>query len=455
MPVRDQLASLRSWLEHDQRWLLIFDNVEQPSHVEGLMPQVGGGHVLVTSRHSGWGSLAQVLKLDVWSPDESAQYLMTRTGQSDGEAAADLAKTLGYLPLAIEQAAAYVDESQITLAQYSGLFQKSRAKLLSAAHGKATVGTIWSLSLRAVEAESANAVTLLQLLAFLPPDGFPRDRLRRPGIQVPRVAAAILESDLSLNDAIVVLRRYSLLEATPETVSVHRLVQAVVQDSLSDNQHRAFSQAAHHLQHGTGEPASDEPEPDPDGKLKRTWRVLIWPWRYLPQRYAVALALALVTVAAIAGFLTYLWLRVPRPSSVEQGAKLYVDLTCDTCHEGNSWRGPVLNSVFGSQRQLQDGSTVTADEAYLREAILNPQARITEGYQPIMPTYQGLVTEVQVSQLIDYMKSLPPPVPQTAPRVIGLRTIRVTRSHFPIEVVVAAKNLPSCRAVVGAVRITH
>jgi cytochrome c oxidase subunit 2 len=71
-----------------------------------------------------------------------------------------------------------------------------------------------------------------------------------------------------------------------------------------------------------------------------------------------------------------------------------------------SGRGPALIGLFGSQVKLADGATVVADEAYLRESILNPQAKLVAGYQPLMPTFQGLVTEEQLLQLIAYVKSL-------------------------------------------------
>ena len=90
------------------------------------------------------------------------------------------------------------------------------------------------------------------------------------------------------------------------------------------------------------------------------------------------------------------------------GEKLFSELACNTCHKADSGgRGPVLNGVAGHQVQLADGSTVLADDNYLRESIMNPQAKIVAGYQPLMPTFQGLVNEEGLMQLIAYIKSLP------------------------------------------------
>jgi len=94
-------------------------------------------------------------------------------------------------------------------------------------------------------------------------------------------------------------------------------------------------------------------------------------------------------------------------SLASTGEKLFSDLACNTCHRPDSrGRGPVLQNVFGHPVQLIDGSVVTADENYLRESILTPDAKVTAGYQPVMPAFQGLVSEEQLLALIEYVKSL-------------------------------------------------
>jgi len=97
-------------------------------------------------------------------------------------------------------------------------------------------------------------------------------------------------------------------------------------------------------------------------------------------------------------------------SLASAGAKLFADLACNTCHRPDTQtRGPLLDGIYGKTVTLQGGSTAIADEAYLREAILNPSARLRAGFQPIMPAYQGVVTEDGVAQMIEYIKSLQPP----------------------------------------------
>jgi cytochrome c oxidase subunit 2 len=91
---------------------------------------------------------------------------------------------------------------------------------------------------------------------------------------------------------------------------------------------------------------------------------------------------------------------------VEAGAKLYDQLACITCH--GTGKGPPLVDVYGKPVKLTDGSTVIADDSYLRESVLYPSAKIVQGYRPIMPTFKGQVTEEQLLQLIAYIRSLSP-----------------------------------------------
>jgi len=97
-------------------------------------------------------------------------------------------------------------------------------------------------------------------------------------------------------------------------------------------------------------------------------------------------------------------------SMVASGADLFQSLACVTCHRagdtGRLARGPALEGVYGSQVKLADGRTVLADDNYIRESILTPTAKVTAGWEPVMPTFQGQVSEEQLSQLIAYVRSL-------------------------------------------------
>lgn len=97
-------------------------------------------------------------------------------------------------------------------------------------------------------------------------------------------------------------------------------------------------------------------------------------------------------------------------SLASAGQRLVQELGCVTCHRSTAdGRGPRLEGLFGRSVRLADGRSVPADEAYLRESIVTPSAKLVEGYQPIMPTYQGLVGEEGLMQIVAYLKSLEAP----------------------------------------------
>ena len=111
----------------------------------------------------------------------------------------------------------------------------------------------------------------------------------------------------------------------------------------------------------------------------------------------------------------------------QRGARLFNDLACSSCHvESGQGRGPSLKDIVGTTVELQDGSTAVVDDAFLRESILNSQAKIAKGFQPLMPTFQGLISEENLVALIEHVKSLSPkattstaPAPVTAPAAAG------------------------------------
>jgi cytochrome c oxidase subunit 2 len=106
------------------------------------------------------------------------------------------------------------------------------------------------------------------------------------------------------------------------------------------------------------------------------------------------------------------WLNggAPMGSLAQTGEGIFQSLGCSTCHRFDTQgRGPNLAGLFGKTVALEDGRTITADENYIRDSILSPASKVVSGFKPIMPTFQGLVTEEQVNALVAYIKSLNPP----------------------------------------------
>jgi len=242
--MRDPVASVHAVLaKYPAGWLLVFDNVPDRASVEAFLPPAGRGRVLITSQSSLWPP-GQALEVPALGTQVAADFLVSRTGDLDHQAAADLARELGGLALALEQAAAYMQATGDSLADYLASFRRGRLDMLDRGepigYGK-TVATTWALAFTRLEQSAPGAAGLLRLLAFCAPEAIPWRLLlqSRPGLtgrlrrDVAVVLTPLLTGELAAKDAIAALRRYSLISpAAGRTVSVHRLVQAVTADQM-------------------------------------------------------------------------------------------------------------------------------------------------------------------------------------------------------------------------------
>ena len=234
-------------------WLLVFDNAPDRASVAAFVPSAGPGRVLVTSRNQIWPP-GQVLEVPVLDRQVAAEFLTARTGDGDRRAAVELAAELGGLPLALEQAGAYMQASGRTIAEYLGLFRARRAELLGkgdpAGYDK-RVSTTWAVAFAAL-GEAGPAAGLLRLMACCAAEDIPLGLLLRPGMAaedldpvVGPVLVPLLTDDLARDEAVAGLRRFSLISARRGgLVSVHRLVQAITLAQLPPREVAAWRRAA-------------------------------------------------------------------------------------------------------------------------------------------------------------------------------------------------------------------
>lgn len=242
------IGAVREALQHRRDWLLVFDNANAPEEIRNYLP-ASGGHVLITSRHAAWGGVAQAVPIKKWTPAVAAEFLLKRTGQADAHAARELGRELDYLPLALEQAAAYIDSAQKMLTGYLTLFREHQLALLKrgipGTDYPATVGTTWELSFQRLETESPGGVALLQLCAFLAPDDIPRDVIVSGAAHLPKLLRETVSDALAFDETVSAIRRYSLIDATGDsTFSMHRLVQAVIRDRLDPPARQSWAEMA-------------------------------------------------------------------------------------------------------------------------------------------------------------------------------------------------------------------
>jgi hypothetical protein len=255
-------------LDRRDDWLLVFDNAEHPDDIGALFPKSGRGRIVITSRYPAWGAVARTMSLGLWTKEEAAEYLSQRTGMGCSEAAAAVAETLGYLPLALSQAAAYIDETGSGFEGYLALLKERPAETLklrsNSSDAERAVAAVWDIAFERVAASSPAAVDLLNLFAFLPPDRIPRrllveqvDRLQPD--RLPPLVRTTVEDPFALDAAVGALRRYSLVDTSSDAFSVHRLVQAVVRARLDNDTYRLLSETAKDLEIGPSALTGMEP----------------------------------------------------------------------------------------------------------------------------------------------------------------------------------------------------
>jgi tetratricopeptide (TPR) repeat protein len=244
------VEAVRRRLGQLDHWLLIFDDARGVADVRNYIPQSHLGHIIITSRDVRWGSTAHKIEVKVLPRQNSVEFLLRRTGQQDETSGMELAAELGDLPLALEQAGAYIEATGISLADYLRLFRTRRQELWGEEQPPPdypdTIATTWLLSFREVKQSSQAAADLMNLSAFLAPDAIPQWLLHDQAAHLPPALAATVEDELAFVRAIADLRRFSLIEVdkVAHTYSIHRLVQAVTRDQLVTGHQKAFVKAA-------------------------------------------------------------------------------------------------------------------------------------------------------------------------------------------------------------------
>ena len=209
------ITALFDELRQRDRWLIVYDNAEQPTQLKDLLPPGGGGHVLVTSRWHAWGNFAASLQLTVMRREESLTFLSRRTGLADEAELRRVAELLGDLPLALEEAAAYLEQTGEDLRVYIGLLHDRAAELFlidapyASDSNQRRVATVWSVSLDRVRIQAPEAEALLNLFAFLAPD-VPRDLPAENPLKLPTELARTVNDRLAYNQVIMAIGRFSL-----------------------------------------------------------------------------------------------------------------------------------------------------------------------------------------------------------------------------------------------------
>jgi tetratricopeptide (TPR) repeat protein len=260
------INSVKLWLETEGEWLLIFDNADKPELIEDFFPSKPKGHILVTSRAQTFPNLDTItsVELDKLEPDESVQFLLKRTDRKDVERAEydaieELAKEFDYLPLAMEQAGAYISQRRSSFRDYLSSYLTRGLELLekfppvtgrdtNIDKNRKTVAKTWSLNFEEVEKASPAAADLLYASAFLSHDNIPFEIISNGAMELGEALSSSLKNiksdPLIIEDILDPLTKFSLIHRNPgkSLYSIHRMVQVVLRDRMDETDQRMWGE---------------------------------------------------------------------------------------------------------------------------------------------------------------------------------------------------------------------
>jgi hypothetical protein len=245
-------AALKRWLAGQPRWLFVYDNAEDVEAIRTFLPDRGDHHVLITSRNPAWGGLARPVSLETWTPKQGADFLAARLPGAERPALVGLADTLGGLPLALEQAAAFMDDTGMAVETYRAEAERFDTAAFLLDEGRAATGyersVLATLSI-AFRRLSVEARQLLRLCAFFSAEPIPERFFREQPDALPAPLAATTSNTLAWEKTVGQLRRFGLAARiaipaldrppgstdarTEQALNLHRLTQEVARHKLS------------------------------------------------------------------------------------------------------------------------------------------------------------------------------------------------------------------------------
>jgi tetratricopeptide (TPR) repeat protein len=255
------VAAVKRWLAAHDDWLLIMDNADDLRQAQEFLPTHHKGYILFTTRAHASGAIAASVEVEKLNPHDGTLLLLRWTKLlgvgapldharvEDRADAERIVREMDGLPLALVQVGAYVEETGCSLADYLRIYATHRRDLLARRSillpdYTETVATTWSLSFQQVEQQSPAAADVLRLCAFLAPDAIPEELLTQGAAALGAVPGVGASDSFKLNEALGVLRRYSLVGRNNSTnmLSIHRLVQAVIKESMDQQTQRVWAE---------------------------------------------------------------------------------------------------------------------------------------------------------------------------------------------------------------------
>jgi tetratricopeptide (TPR) repeat protein len=255
------VGAVKRWLDANPDWLLILDNADDLALAREFIPAAPKGRIIPTTRAQATGAIATNVEVLKMEDEEGALFLLRRSkllaenaalesaAEVDRTKAIEITKEVGGLPLALDQAGAFIEESSSSPAEYldlyrtQGTYLRSQRGELAADHPE-SVAITFSLSFEKVEAANPTAADLLRACAFLAPDSIPEEIFTESGAHLGGLLSATVNNLLALINAVKETLRYSLLrrDRDAHTLSIHRVVQDVLKDTMDESAHRQWAE---------------------------------------------------------------------------------------------------------------------------------------------------------------------------------------------------------------------
>jgi len=264
LPAQDEqdqhmtVAVVQQWFATHTQWLLMLDNADDSTLAREFLPTGEHGHILLTTRERAWGPIAHSFEVEKMSQTEGILFLLRRAkvlrssavplseaSSTDQTMAQVIVKELDGLPLALDQAGAYIEETQSTLESYLKAYQRRQHELLQErgnerSYHPDSVATTWSLNFEQVEHLNPTAADVLRCFAFLAPEAIPEEMIVAGARELGPQLQALAADETLLDPPIKALSRYSLIQRNTDKhlLFIHRLVQAMLKANMThETQH--------------------------------------------------------------------------------------------------------------------------------------------------------------------------------------------------------------------------
>jgi tetratricopeptide (TPR) repeat protein len=225
---------VKNWMKSHNNWLFIFDNAENYESISKYLPKMAPGNILITSGSANWGRAGTVLDIDVFTPKEAVDFLTKRTGLNEKAMAEMPAEKLGYLPLALEQAGAYIAINKTTYEKYIEMYDPVLSRILGDKFKpedySPAVAATWNISINIISNESSKQ--FLKICAFLDSNNIRKEIFTEGMEYLPAPLKDVVESETKFNELISQLAEYSLIKLNDNGITIHRLLQDVIRQSV-------------------------------------------------------------------------------------------------------------------------------------------------------------------------------------------------------------------------------